>query len=195
MTLAPARSHALEASSGFPVRPLILASVMIAGLAAAGPPVAGAQTDEPPASRVRSTNPAITALIAHASAQSQTFRELVDTINNSDGIVYVEEDDCGFGVRACLTGVTTAGENRVLWIRVETHGVDWDVMGAIGHELRHAVEVLDEPSVNSTAAMMMFYLRIGWRSPNRTFETNAAIKAGDAIRGEVQEARRADEAS
>ena len=162
------------------------------GLAAAGWPVAAANMDGTAMTRVRSTNPAITALIAQATLQSQTFRELVETINNSDGIVYVEEGGCGFGVRACLTSVTTAGANRMLWVLVDRSQVDWDLMASIGHELRHTVEVLNEPAVTSRAAMYMLYSRIGRRGMGRAFETQLAIEAGAAVRDEVLKSQHAD---
>lgn len=173
------------------IRHLVL-SVMMTALATTGWPVAAANAGGTAATRVRSTNPAIAALIVQASVQSETFRELVETINNSDGIVYVEEGACGFGVRACVAGVTKAGGNRLLWVRVERHDIDLDVMGSIGHELRHTIEVLDEPSVTSNAAMFMLYSRIGVRGLRKAFETQAAIEAGLAVRGEVQKSQRGD---
>lgn len=86
-----------------------------------------------------------------------TLRGLVQVIDASDGIVYVESGECGHGVRACLVGVTAAGEDRILWIKVDTGKEGWDLMGSIGHELRHAVEVLGNPKVTSNAAMYFFY--------------------------------------
>ncbi len=163
------------------------------GLAATGSPVAAANMDDTAMPRVRSTSPAITALMAQASVQSQTFRELVETINDSDGIVYVEEGVCRFGVRACLAGVTTAGNNRMLWVFVDRNQVDWELMASIGHELQHTIEVLSEPAVTNSAAMYMLYSRIGWRGMGRAFETQSAIEAGTAVRGEVLKSQQANE--
>src|SRR5215510_14940911 len=93
--------------------------------------------------RVRSGSAAIRASIQRASVRSHTFRRLVDTINASDGIVYVEEGICGRAVWACFTSVTASGSNRILLVKIETaKKTDRDVMGAIGHELRHTIEVL-----------------------------------------------------
>jgi hypothetical protein len=137
-------------------------------------------------SRVRSSSPAIAGLMRKAAEQSATFRGLVQVIDASDGIVYVESGACGHGVRACLMGVTAAGENRILWIKVDTRKQDSDLMGSIGHELRHAVEVLGAPTVTSNAAMYFFYERIGRRGTNSSFETEAAVEAGHAVRSEVR---------
>lgn len=60
-----------------------------------------------------------------------------------------------------------------------------DLMGSVGHELRHAVEVLDNPKVTSTTAMYFFYEREG-RRVFAGFETDAAVQAGNAVRAEVR---------
>jgi hypothetical protein len=102
---------------------------------------------------VRSTNASIATVLRQARGQSATFRRLVETINASDGTVYVEEGKCGQGVRACLVTVTMAGAHRNLWVKVHTGVADVDQMGSIGHELRHAIEVLSDRTVTSGVAM------------------------------------------
>ena len=140
--------------------------------------------------RVRSSTPAIAALIAEAGSRSPAFRGIVNTINDSDGIVYVEEGECGHSVRACLVlKVTIAGPNRILRIMVDTRKQDWDLMGSIAHELRHAVEVLSDPANTSDGAVFFFYHRDGMTAKG-VFETDAAIAAGDAVRSEIRRQRR-----
>jgi hypothetical protein len=165
-------------------RQLVTAMVMT-GLVCVGRPVAAAD-DAPALARVRSTNPSIVALIHDASEHSKTFRALIETVNASDGIVYVEEGKCGHGVRACFVSVTKAGPNRVLQVRVDTRKADWDLMGSIGHELRHTIEVLGDRTVVSNASMYMFYKRVGSTGTESTFETKEAVEAGDAVRNEVR---------
>jgi len=128
------------------------------------------------------------AVITEATAQSKTFRGLVDRIGTTDGIVFVAEGHCGHGVRACLLhAVTIAGSNRMLWIRVDPRMSDRDLMRFIGHELQHAVEVLDDPRVRSTSAIYRLSLRIGRDSAGQgRFETEAATSAGDAVRRELR---------
>ena len=138
-----------------------------------------------PIARVRSTDLAVAAAMQEAVSLSATFRGLVDTINASDGIVYVEEGDCGRAGRACLVGVTVAGAYRLIWVKVDTRKADWDLMGSIGHELRHAVEVLGNPRITSTSSMYFFYEREGHRAPVG-FETKAAIQAGNRVRAEAR---------
>jgi hypothetical protein len=138
-------------------------------------------------SRVRSSNPVIGALIREAAARSTTFRGLVERIDASDGMVYVAEGNCGSGVRACLLlTLTMMGPNRLLRILVDARAADRDLMASIGHELQHAVEVLNYRSVSSSSEMILLYKRI-CDVCGRSFETNAAIRTGNMIRGELSQ--------
>jgi hypothetical protein len=156
------------------------------GMALAVAHTAWGETLSPIGSQVRSANPAIVASMVKAVEQSPTFRGLVETINASDGIVYVEEGPCGHGVRACLMAVMPAGPYRVLRIRVGRRPSEASLMAVIGHELRHAIEVLSDPRVTSTEAMQQFYLRQGSKGPGGAIETIAAVTAGDAVSAELR---------
>ena len=140
--------------------------------------------------RIRSSNPGIVALVARATEQSRTFREMVAAIGASDGIVYVERGTCGHGVRACFRGVTKAGANRVLWLWVDIRKTDEELIASIGHELRHAIEVLGNPRVTSNASMYIFYLREGFVGTAGAFETRAAIDAGLAVKADLHSFKR-----
>ena len=168
---------------------LSLACILTAWGASAQP---ATPADRQRMNRVRSDDPAIAALITQASHRSPTFRSLVETINTTDGIVYVNEGTCGRGARACFKHqVIIAGPNRVLHILVDSDRPDWDLMGAVGHELRHAIEVLGDPTITSDAAMRSFYKQNGVEL-NGVLETRAAIVAGTDIRGELRQASRDD---
>ena len=169
-------------------RRLVMAGLMVTVVAFEAQPVSADGMDVP---HVRSANPSIVALISLASQQSKTFRGLVETIDASNGIVYVESGDCGRGVRACLVSLTTDGGHRFLRVHVNMGEAEWDLMGSIGHELRHTIEVMSNQSVTDTAGLHYFYLHAGSTGGFLTpFETKAAIEAGAAIRAEVQKYRR-----
>lgn len=130
-----------------------------------------------PIPRVRSGNPAVAALIEQGLARSRTFRNLVMAVANTDGIVYVEEGKCGRGAHACLVlSVTVAGPYRLLRIHLESGRPPRTRIAAIGHELHHALEVLNEPTVRSDPAMFHFFLRVAPTAGER-FETLGAIQA------------------
>ena len=82
-----------------------------------------------------------------------------------------------------------AGPNRMLRVVVDSSGQsDIDTMASLGHELRHALEVLNEPSVRTGYGMLALYKRNG-AVQGESFETEAAIKAGDAVYLELKRRR------
>jgi hypothetical protein len=140
--------------------------------------------------RIRSSSASLAALIARVTEHSATFRALIDAINASDGIVYVEAGECGHDVTACLVGVTSAGAYRMLWIKVDKDKRECDLIASIGHELQHAVEILSDSDVQCGAGMFSYYVRMGRRgSGPLVFETTAATNAGIAVRSEIRTCR------
>ena len=157
----------------------LAAMVMVATAAAAH------AADASGMQRVRSSHSYIRAMIAEASRRSETFRKLVEAIDATDGIVYVEQGACGHSARACLSlNVTPAAEFRILRVLVDSRQPDWDVMSSIGHELQHALEVLANNSLTSAEAVYLFYSREN-PTGGDSFETNKAIKTGNTVRNEV----------
>ena len=93
---------------------------------------------------------------------------------------------CGRNVRACLLlNVRHAGPYRVLNIRVDQRKKGRDLMLAIGHELRHVLEVLSEPSAVDADSIRIFYERIA-PTERYSFETQAAIETELKIDGELR---------
>ena len=145
-----------------------------------------------PVSRVRSTNTAILDLLKEGRDRSTTFRGLTEAIDRSNGIVYVEFGYCAFGhLDGCLLPfIASTDADRYVRIVVtpEKNRLSHDqLLGLIGHELRHALEVLDHPEVVDLTTMEAMYRKIG--SPigggQRGFETSAARAAGAAVLAEL----------
>ena len=137
------------------------------------------------AAHLRSSSPVINAAIQTAIERSATFRSLVATINASDSYVFVNDGDCRHGVRACLATVGSGGSSRFLFVFIGSGKSDADLMASIGHELRHTVEVIADPTVRTTSAMFFLYERIG-RHGTSQHETPDAMAAGNAVRAEVK---------
>src|SRR5262245_11663832 len=145
---------------------------------------------EPAFPRVRTTNPAIATLLRRGAEASATFKQLVATIDATDGIVFIEEGKCGHSVHACLLlSVTMAGPNRVLRVNIDTHDAAREVISSIGHELWHAIEALKEPSVRDGRSLFNFFQQEGPTDCGR-FETEGAIHAGLAVRSEIGAVKR-----
>jgi hypothetical protein len=169
-------------------RNLAMAAVAAAVL---GTPVLSAAADAVPGNQpmrhVRSSNLDLVALIEQAGQRSATFRGLLDAIDTSDSIVFVEAGDCGHGVRACFVSVAASGAYRYMRVVVDTRKADWDLMGSIGHELRHTIEVIGAPRVRDNASKHFFYEQIGTPGTATARETQAAVDAGNTVRAEVRE--------
>ena len=130
-------------------------------------------------------DPALAALIDDGARVSATFRRLVTAIDRTNGLVYVEQGKCGHGVRACLTlSVKVAGPHRILRILVDLRRDLFELLGALGHELQHALELLGDARVTSNEAAYLFYLAAAPTSNDR-FETQAAIAAGFQVEREA----------
>jgi hypothetical protein len=138
------------------------------------------------AEAVRSTDPVIASLITRGREESPTFQRLVQIVHVSNGIVYVERGECRGGVLGCLKGITASGSRRIVRLTIALGRRDADIIATIGHELQHAVEVLSDPAVVSTATIYLFYRRAGMDGRTGRFETAAAIAAGDAVRADLQ---------
>ena len=150
-------------------------------------PLSAANTTVPGIPRVRANeDPAIAALLLEAPKRSATFRRLVEAIDASDGIVYIERGTCLHGVKACLAmTVVVSGSNRILRILVDTGRSDEALLASIGHELQHAAEALSDPHVTTNMRIYYFFDRIGPTGSGR-FETHAAIQAGLDVEAELR---------
>jgi hypothetical protein len=142
------------------------------------------------ATHLRAVDPNISPLIALGIERSATFRQLVHAIDSHDSYVYVKEGRCGAGAPACFAGVTAAGSTRFIWVKVDLRAADSEVISHIGHELRHALEVIEAPAVRDNSSAFFLYNRIGTHTVGSAIETNAAVAAGRRIRKELRDFER-----
>lgn len=131
-------------------------------------------------------------IINEAINASPTFRELVNRLNRSDVVVYIR---CQIEVRNREAGylkfVGSAAGYRYLQAHIRYNTSRPQQIALIGHELFHAGEIADAPSVIDVPSFEREYARIGFVS--RTFrvgggvayDTHAAIEAGERILREV----------
>jgi|SRR5689334_15275452 len=139
---------------------------------------------------LRWDSPVVGAAIRDAVEGSSTFREMVAAINASDSYVVISAGRCGHGVRACFVSVRRAGSNRYMFVHIDPAKRDCELMASIGHELRHTLEVIAEPSVRSDAEKFFFYERVAIHLDSGERETLAARDAGNAVRSEINQFNR-----
>ena len=122
-------------------------------------------------------------LVDDAAQRSSVIREWIDRLEEMDVTVYVRarvftqlDLDGRIGLLSVARG------HRFLVIELACGRSELSQMATLGHELFHAIEIAEEPSVVSTATLADLYSRIGIQigdhTGRRTFETEAAAAAG-----------------
>ena len=163
-----------------------LALLAILTLAAAP---AFAQGDTPRAPRVRPER-GMQHLVDEAGRRSPAIREWLDRLERLDVTVYIRG---ALLAQTDLEGrvalLSSAGEHRYLVIELACGRSELTQMATLGHELFHAIEIAEEPSVVNPATLADFYSRIGIQTGDsrglRTFETEAAAAAGQRARRQL----------
>jgi hypothetical protein len=139
-------------------------------------------------------------LVGDAARGSPAIRGLIDRLEALDVTVYVR-------IRAFLQTdlegrvalLSANGAHRYLVIELACGRPRLSQMATLGHELYHALEIADEPSIVDARTLAAFYGRIGRRTEawggRQTFETEAAADAGLRARRELltNSTRRADD--
>lgn len=148
--------------------------------AASASPVSAATT-----TRVRSSDTAILALLSEGADRSATFSTLVDAIEHSNGIVYVEFGYCAFGhLNGCVLPLIASPHGdrylRILVTPDKNRRSHDQLLALIAHELRHALEVFEHVEVVDAATTNALYRRIGTPETGGLsgYETSAARAAG-----------------
>ena len=152
-----------------------------------GTAVGGPDTYE----RIRTTDARLAALVDEGVQGSPTFRRLVERLEDSDVVVYLLcEGDARSRIGGRLTFVSAAGGYRDVLVRLAPLEPRSQQIAMLGHELQHAVEIADTPSIVDLPSLARAYERIGHinhssPSPGIAFDTTAAIAAGRRVLGEV----------
>jgi hypothetical protein len=141
---------------------------------------------------VRPQDQRLTQLLRDGVTRSSTLKALVDRIEASKVIVYIAINPLmKSNLSGMLTWMTRAGEVRYLRASISPDLTPAQMIATIGHELQHAVEVIDDETVNDEKSLVALYRRIGQQhggaSPSR-WETVAAQKTGFQVRKELGDA-------
>jgi hypothetical protein len=156
-------------------------------------PAADAQAQDAGRQHVRTDSRYLRLVLASGIERSPTFRRIVDLLEHSDLIVEVQ---CGHFVNSQQAGRTVllAAQPRVRFVLIEV--ACWAAGGPslhmLAHELRHALEIADEPWVVDGATLAQLYRTIGFPTRGTTavemfvaFETEDAVAAGERVHHEL----------
>jgi hypothetical protein len=180
---------------------LVLTLMHAGGPGAAGPPPA---VDRPiavnarplpadamlasPDRHVRSVDARITKLLSDGTRRSPTFADLVTALHQTNVIVYVESSHAlSPEIAGRILLQTVAGTQRYLRVQVRATLPPDQMISVIAHELRHALEVADDPAVVDDVGLTMLYQRIGHVTYGmQGFDTDAARETGKRVRTELR---------
>jgi hypothetical protein len=147
---------------------------------------------DPSTHHVRSSDPKVLALFNAGMSRSATFRQLVEALDRSDVIVYVEPKLTREALGGYLAhNIVAAGEVRYLRIAVDTRGADGRIVPLLAHELQHAIEVSSNPGVRDPRSVDKLFERLaiafGCGGATCT-ETQAAKDVEAAVSAELKPA-------
>ena len=148
---------------------------------------------DPNTSHVSTTEPLVRSLIEQGLARSERFRRLIDTLNQSDVVVYIDPKITRDTLGAYLShSVVSAGGRRYLHIAVELRGGDIRLVSLLAHELQHAVEVSQDPDARDSEGVARLFARLaskGGCGISNCEETEAALNVQAAVDAELKAAR------
>lgn len=161
--------------------------LLLAGVGLVAPARAADQTDQ--ISHVRTSEPAVQALLDWGLMRSATLTSLVESLNRSDVIVYVQQGTLPAGVGGVLLHrIVSRGARRYVRILVSLRGARERLTGVIAHELQHAVELAQATDVQHHDDVTALFKRIGFPANcQRTcFETATALDVQARVVDEVE---------
>jgi hypothetical protein len=161
--------------------------LVIAAMAASG----GAQAQQPETatfSRLRPAGRKAEALLSAGIAGSATFRQLVEAIERSDLVVYVETRTLRLPGQLQL--VAASPGCRHLRVSIRVPGLDAELTAWLAHELWHAVEIAGAGEVRDQASLLRFYQRAGAGGrADATVETGQAQETWTRVLSELRGVR------
>jgi hypothetical protein len=178
-----------------------LVSAVVSLLAVAAAPAAGQAAPSgttPLATSVlnlRARDAAAALFLRFGTEKSARFREIVDTLEASNVIVYVEvRQDAAHPVGGGLTFIAEA--HGIRWVRatVDSGTADYartcqDIVrltSILGHELQHALEASQAESMHDEAEFARYFRRIGIAAEPHVLDTMAARHAGALVAAELR---------
>jgi hypothetical protein len=164
--------------------PACRAALIVVALWGTGSPSEASAEETSPS--IRSESPIVRSAIARATERSATFRRLIESLEATDGLIYIIEGQCPRGVGACLhMSVGIAGPRRILRILVNPRWFPGcQMVQAIAHELQHAMEALADRNVRTSMGLYRLFERIG-PTGSGTFETLDALDMGAIVAREA----------
>jgi hypothetical protein len=162
-----------------------MAAMLATGAGGAAPSRTDALIDAPNR-HVRATSRTTQALLRDGRRNSPTFAALLERLEQSDVYVYVEDVDRLPGaLEGRLLVLRPSHGFRYVRVQIARRGGPNDWIAVLGHELRHAVEVADDPGVLDIDSLIALYRRIGIDRGHHEYDTREAQETGRRVLKEL----------
>lgn len=146
----------------------------------------GARTD-PPFTRLRPMQHDGARALAEGIAHSPTFRQLVERIEGSHVIVYIDlRPDMPSQRGGALRFLARSATDCFVKVQLNRAFTGRTLVALLGHELQHAVEVAEAGDIASAGDLRTLYRRVGERTGIDQFDTLAARRVGYTVRQELK---------
>jgi hypothetical protein len=163
-----------------------LAILVLASVLAMAPLDARSTPDGSSIARIRPVQKEAARLLAEGLAHSPTFRRLVERLERSRVIVYIElRPDMPIHRGGTLRFLARSTTDSFLKIHLNRAFTGKTLIALLGHELQHAVEVAEAGGIASVGELRALYQRLGERTGPDQFDTLAARKVGYVVRHEL----------
>jgi hypothetical protein len=129
------------------------------------------------------------ALLDELLERSITGRALAARLEQSDLIVYIRLRPLGSRIDGRIGLLSAAGGRRFFVVEVARDRPINTLLVSLAHELHHACEIADAPSIVDVPTLLAFYARVGIQMSailgQTTYETSAAAGVGAQVRSEL----------
>jgi hypothetical protein len=116
---------------------------------------------DPSTHHVRPTDSRIRSLFDAGMSRSVTFRRLVDALDDSDVIVYVEPKTTHQALGGYLSHhIVASGAYRYVHIAIDVRGASGRLVPLFAHELQHALEIAQNPDVRDELGAQHLFDRL-----------------------------------
>jgi hypothetical protein len=150
-----------------------------------------ADQDAHAGSHIRTNDAKLANAIRVGLDQSATFRDLVNRIERTSGLVHIVSARCvtqTWEARACLNhNIRVNAGFRFLRVHVHPSESGLMLLALIAHELQHAFEVLSDDMIGTPENVEWLYQRIGTKARSGIVETDAALRMQDIVLREARE--------
>jgi hypothetical protein len=154
--------------------------------AAVAPDSASAPSPGRANSRVRALGNVAGRLLEQAIQKSPSMAAMVDELERSDLLVYVETRNLPKLVHGYVQMAGSTANVRYVRLVLGVPNTNRELMATLGHELRHTLEIAAMPDVRDGASLSARYRTLGVPMvKGGYYETEAALEAGRQVAREI----------